>query len=98
VPRHIYDKFPAECNSERISKNVPNSLKYPAEYIAYFFGPPCVFPAESCQHLKDIVHRVDQRVDLDSSTDVGLVFPRTSYFKFAIRHRLSALKNNINNF
>jgi len=20
--------------------NVPNSLKYPAEYIAYFFGPP----------------------------------------------------------
>jgi len=23
-------------------KNVPNSLKYPAEYIAYFFGPPCI--------------------------------------------------------
>ena len=22
-------------------KKFPNSLKYPAEYIAYFFGPPC---------------------------------------------------------
>ena len=23
--------------------NVPNSLKYPAEYIAYFFGPSCTY-------------------------------------------------------
>ena len=38
----FYCKFPAECNSERIFLNVPNSLKYPAEYIAYFLGHPVV--------------------------------------------------------
>jgi len=29
-------------------KNVPNSLKHPAEYIAYFLGHP-VYATESCK-------------------------------------------------
>jgi len=28
--------------------NVPNSLKYPAKYVAYFFGPPCICIKSSC--------------------------------------------------
>ena len=38
----FYSKFPAECNSERILKNGPTLLKYPPEYAAYFFEPPCI--------------------------------------------------------
>jgi len=34
---YFYCKFPAECNSQRIFKNVPYSLKYPAEYDRSLF-------------------------------------------------------------
>ena len=31
------------CNSEGILKNGPTLLKYPLEYTAYFFEPPCMY-------------------------------------------------------
>ena len=41
-------------------KNVPNSLKYPAEYIAYFFGGHPVYAIEGQQCYSLIGYCVSQ--------------------------------------
>jgi len=36
-------KFLLSVTVKEFFFNVPDSLKYLAEYIAYFFGPPCIY-------------------------------------------------------
>ena len=70
-------------------KNVPNSLKYPADYIAHFFEPPCR------EHWTHCITFATKTGWLQSRRKNPLSFPSCSSAIKLVFHRLSQQKVNV---